>query len=303
MNIWQTLKRNSLLILLTETYREFNTDNASQLAASVSYSLLFSLFPFALAIISISGFIIESSSFQQQIINGLAALVPTARNLIASTLREAASAREITGLLAIIGLIYSALAFFNSLRVSLDTAWGIKQPYPFLKGQLTNILMMLFAFIAFIGFIWISTWIRFINEIAVQNDIVKVTHSLIFSRVIFGVISIMPAFGIILLLYKFIPNKRPKWRDIWPGALSAAVSLEVIRLGFIWYVKNFATYNLVYGPVGGDRLPGFHLYFRLGASVFRQNQRRKAASELKTRLSLPAESCGIVCTAPCNMQQ
>lgn len=250
MNIWQSIKRNRLLILLSETYREFNMDNASQLAAAVSYSLLFSLFPFALAIISISGFVIESSSFQQELINGLAAIVPTARNLIASALREVAGAREVTGILAIIGLIYSALAFFNSLRVSLDTAWGIKQPYPFLKGQIINILMMMFAFIALIGFIWVSTWIRFVNEIAVQNDILRFTHSLIFSRAIFGVISIIPAFGIILLLYKFIPNKRPKWKDIWPGALAAAVSFEFIRLGFIWYIKNFATYNLVYGPVG-----------------------------------------------------
>ena len=34
------------------------------------------------------------------------------------------------------------------------------------------------------------------------------------------------------------------------GALMATVGLEAIRFAFVWYVKNFGQYNLVYGPIG-----------------------------------------------------
>jgi membrane protein len=250
MSIRERLKNNQLVVLLVETYREFNIDNSSLLAAAVSYYLLFSLFPFALAIISIAGFVMESPSFEEQLINGLATMIPVARNLITSTLHGLVSAREATGIVAIVGLIWSALAFFNALRRSLNAAWGIKQPYSFFKGQIVNILMMIGAFIGLIIFIWASTWVRFIHETNVQNDLLRYTHSLAVSRSIFAVLSIIFAFGVILLLYKFIPSRRPRWRDIWAGALLAAVILEIVRFGFIFYIKNFSTYNLVYGPVG-----------------------------------------------------
>jgi len=58
------------------------------------------------------------------------------------------------------------------------------------------------------------------------------------------------AFVVVLLLYRFMPYVKPRWRDIWVGALFAAAGFELVRVVFIWYVKNFSTYNLVYGPVG-----------------------------------------------------
>jgi len=48
-------------------------------------------------------------------------------------------------------------------------------------------------------------------------------------------------------LYKFIPNTRVQWKDVWPGAVLAAISFEVLRHGFVWYVARLSIYNLVYG--------------------------------------------------------
>ena len=48
-------------------------------------------------------------------------------------------------------------------------------------------------------------------------------------------------------LYRYIPNTRVHWKDVWPGAAIAAVSFEALRHGFVWYVAHISIYNLVYG--------------------------------------------------------
>jgi membrane protein len=53
-----------------------------------------------------------------------------------------------------------------------------------------------------------------------------------------------------LVLYKFIPNTKTRWRYIWPGALVAAIAFEIAKTLFIFYLQNFAGYESIYGSVG-----------------------------------------------------
>ena len=53
-----------------------------------------------------------------------------------------------------------------------------------------------------------------------------------------------------LFLYKLVPNTKVYWRHAAMGALVAAVLFEIVKNVFVWFVANFATYNVVYGSVG-----------------------------------------------------
>ena len=58
------------------------------------------------------------------------------------------------------------------------------------------------------------------------------------------------AFVGFLFLYKFVPNTKVRWRHVWVGAIIAAVLFEITKNIFVWFVGEFATYNLVYGSIG-----------------------------------------------------
>ena len=55
--------------------------------------------------------------------------------------------------------------------------------------------------------------------------------------------------AVFLLLYKLIPDTKTYWRYIWPGALLAAILFEIARTLFIFYLENFANYQLIYGSI------------------------------------------------------
>lgn len=52
------------------------------------------------------------------------------------------------------------------------------------------------------------------------------------------------------LLYRFGPNRRQRWRQVWPGAVLASVLWLFSAWAFGWYVRNIAHYNVLYGSLG-----------------------------------------------------
>jgi membrane protein len=52
------------------------------------------------------------------------------------------------------------------------------------------------------------------------------------------------------MLYYIGPNRRQRWRFVWPGAVLATVVWFMATLVFAWYVRNIARYNVMYGSIG-----------------------------------------------------
>ena len=250
MKFWAAIKNNPVVSLIWQTNDEFGKENSSLMAAAVAYSLLFSIFPFALALLALTGYLMASEEVEKQVITAMGNLIPVARNLIVSTLEGVMKARAATGIIALLMLIWSALAFFDALRNSLNRAWGIPDSQTYVKGQLINVSMLALAVCGLVVFTWLTTTIHFMHESNMQLWIFKFTKTSLFARMVFTLFSGMMAYGVILLLYRFVPSNQPGWRHIWLGALLAAIGFEIVRFFFVWYVKNFATYNLVYGPIG-----------------------------------------------------
>ena len=249
MKFWAAVKNNPVVSLFWQTNDEFSKENSSLMAAAVAYSLLFSIFPFALALLAITGYLMASDEVEKQVIIAMGNLIPVARDLIIKTLEGVIKAREATGTIAILMLVWSALAFFDALRNSLNRAWDLPDSRTYVKGKLINVSMLALAVCGLIVFTWMTTTLHYMHESHMQIWVFKFSTTTIFSRLIFMLLSAVLAYGVVLLLYHFVPSNRPKWRHIWLGALLAAIGFEIVRFSFVWYVKNFATYNLVYGPI------------------------------------------------------
>jgi membrane protein len=55
--------------------------------------------------------------------------------------------------------------------------------------------------------------------------------------------------AVFLLLYKFIPNTKVYWADIWRGAILGAIMFQFALFGFTFFLQNFSAYNLIYGSL------------------------------------------------------
>ena len=53
-------------------------------------------------------------------------------------------------------------------------------------------------------------------------------------------------------LYYFGPYRKQRWHYVWRGATLATVLWFLATLGFAWYVRHLASYNVMYGSIGAS---------------------------------------------------
>ncbi len=235
--------------LVKNSVREFLSDNCPLLAAAISFNLLLSLFPLILALITLVSFFFDSPAAREQIIQGVTYLFSASSDLITSIVNDVMASRGAVGVLSIILLIIGGLSFFDAVRKSLNVVWRAPKPQSFLKGEVMDILMMfVMALLFFVAYL-ILIFINLLGQLNIGFFINFPGYGLLLLHFVVILLDIAILFLVFLSLYRFIPNLRLGWRNVWAGALMAAVFSEAANILFSWYLANFSPYNPVYGSI------------------------------------------------------
>ena len=244
------IKNNKFVKFLQRVIKEFLEDNCPMLAAAISFNLLLSLFPFVIAVISLASFFIDSNVVREQIIQGVTYVFSISSDFIASILNYVIEARGATGIISALLLVFGGLAFFDTVRISLNKVWKAEKPQNFFKGHVLDMVMMFGMAVLFIIASMIIVFIRFTGDSGLNLFSNFPAGGLIALHIFIILLDILLLFVVFLLLYKFIPNMKLRWKDVWLGALIAAVFAEIANIAFTWFLTNFKPYDLIYGPLG-----------------------------------------------------
>ncbi|MCL0095224.1 YihY/virulence factor BrkB family protein [Dehalococcoidia bacterium] len=243
-------KSKEVIAILHNAVKEFLTDNCLHLSASISYYMFFCIFPLSLAFTSVLGFILGSPESEAKVIQAIGDFLPVSSEFITSSIQGVVRARGTIGVIATIGLLWGGSAVFNVIRKSLNIAWGIKKPRPFFVERAMELAMTLGVGLLLLTSIGITAALSVVRQFNAAVLGIEFLNGAVFWQASLMLLSISLAFVTFLLLYKFVPYTRVRWRDVWGGALLAAVGFEAAKQIFVWYATDFAHYNLIYGPVG-----------------------------------------------------
>ena len=257
VKIINQMLQNRLIALFKASVEGFLRDNCFHMAAAISYYTLFSIFPLILAVTSIAGFVLGSGNLEAQVVRWLSEILPDyppleeneLKNYIIYLVESVIRNRSTTGLIGTSGLFIASMTVFAALRKSINLGWGILQPRPFFIEKFIDTGMMMgLGFLLFLS-LAITAGLKIMRSLSLP-----VSHRYYLSAEPFWnsagiVLSAVLTFITFMMLFKFIPNTRVHWRNIWPGALLAALGFEMVKNGFVYYVQHYANYHLVYGPV------------------------------------------------------
>ncbi|MBI4376309.1 MAG: YihY/virulence factor BrkB family protein [Elusimicrobia bacterium] len=219
--------RSDLKTLLWESYREWSRDNVQRLGAALAYYMVFSLAPLLVIAISIVGLFFGSRAAQGLVAQQLQELIgPSAAEAVQNLLQHALY-RPRSGLLATLfglgTLLAGASAVVNELRVSLNQIWEVSPRRRGWLGYLWGRLISL-AFVLFVGLLLL---LSLGASIAIAAAGKYLTAFLPVPELVLQGLNILLSIGTITLLfaviYKFLPDARISWHDVWIGALVTAL--------------------------------------------------------------------------------
>ena len=245
-----------LWLLARYSVRGFLHDNCPQMAAAISYYVLFSLFPLVILSIGILGLLLQDNDIERTLIDELTGLLPVdaeGADRVDDAVHDLTGASGgVLGVIGLAGLAWTATAMFGVIRRSLGIAFGLPGKRPFVRQKLVDFGMMVLLGFIFLASFSATTTLRVARE-AIEDT--RVLGDLaaglgwgwaVAAFLVPAAMSFL-AFG---LLYWLVPATHVRLRHVLPGALLAALMLEVVKLAFGIYLEHFNRYELVFGSLG-----------------------------------------------------
>lgn len=265
--------------LLVRTMDGAGRHDASQRAAGVAYYVFLSIFPLLLGLIALFGFFLPSLDLQETLLKFVGDNIPGAVNLLEQNIANIIESRGSMGILSIVIFIWGASAMFGALSLAINRAWEIGRYRPFFIRKSRQLGMVFGIGIIFLLSLGISA------VIAVLHGVFHLpVEDLLIVNISSRIVSFLLLVVVYLLLYKLIPFTKTKWRNIWPGALLAAVLFEIARMLFVFYIENYANYQQIYGSIASIIVLLVWIYYSsfitvLGAEfTFQYGQMRESGS-------------------------
>lgn len=235
--------------LTRRTWRELGDDHSIDLAASIAYYSILSLFPLAISLVSLFSFVMEAETVEREVHRFFHSYLPGSEGLLEANVEAVQNIRGVLGIVSLLGLIWSASLLFGAITRAVNRAWDIEQDRPFYIDKPRQIFMAFCVAPLFLASLILTSGLQFIasEEIPVLGRLAFLEHNGI--NALARPIPFIFTFLIFLFIYKFVPLVRTHWRYIWPGALVAALLFEAAKSFFIFYLDQYAAYERIYGTL------------------------------------------------------
>jgi membrane protein len=224
-------------------------DRGTRSAAQIAFFLVLSFPATLLLLVWAFSTVLNDDSVRKTIVDAIVHALPLAdpadRRQVESLLDQVAAGAGAIGWLSAITLLYSASAAVSALRDALNQASGARDPRPFVQGKAIDIGVTLVA----APVTMIALGLNLSGSLA---DAIG-DHPWLASFAQFLVTIVVPLvllFGVLLLLFRVLPDAGTTVRAAWPGALVALVGVVVISYGTELYFTIFGDANAVYGTMG-----------------------------------------------------
>jgi membrane protein len=235
--------------LLVATIKNWNAHNCLRLGASLSYYTLFSLFPLILIVLTVARLVLVNSEIAQGIIlNALDSVTGGLRKDFEEALETVLQTRRGSGVFGTITLLLGASWVFGELVSAFNIIWGVQPPtsggpFQFLKSTFFSFALVLAgAFLLLVSMILSSV-------LAALNELLETLPG---GNTVWGItniaINLLVLALVFALLFKFLPQTRVAWSDVWLGAVLTAIVWTLLQFAISWYI-GFSGYAN-YGPVG-----------------------------------------------------
>ena len=241
------LGRSQGALLVWRVIRGMSGGDSAQMAAGVAFYALLALFPLLLGFLAVLGLALQSPQAQQAFLELVTSHLPGSAEFVQSNVEEMVRLRGALGLGAVLGFLGSSGMLFAAIGRTVNQVWGIRQRRPFYLSQPLRWGWAL----AVGGLFLVATWANTVVDVLVQGatDLPGQRVLAVLGKVALWVIPWAASFLVFLLIYRFVPHAKTYWRYVWPGALVAALLMQVGKELFVWYLQNLAVYDRVYGPL------------------------------------------------------
>ncbi|HEX4188787.1 MAG TPA: YihY/virulence factor BrkB family protein [Solirubrobacteraceae bacterium] len=242
MSFWDSLhafdrfqQRHRPLSFVMAVVKKFTDDQAGQLAALISYYAFVSLFPLLLVFVTVVGFVLQGDPAEQQrILNGALGEIPLIRSQLELHPLKGSGAGLAIG---IVGALLAGMGLTNACQTAFNRIWHVpfKDRPNFLLVRARGLVML-----AVLGTLTVVSTVAAglvgavdLGELGVVADIA---------------LGFCINLAVFWVAFKYLTAAELSWRDLLPGAVTAAVFWQLLQhVGRLYFENALKRTGPLYG--------------------------------------------------------
>lgn len=244
---------------------EFYNSNNLAFASSVAYYSLLSVFPFILMVLSVlSRLAVVQAGSEQDVTQLVDRALPRDFEFLSEQIVQLQRTPFEFTIAGTILILWASMGVFGAITSAVNHAWGVERPYTFFMHKLVAFVMLLVAGLVFAATVFMMSAARASQEMWFQpayDWFPWLQHLTAFASRYAFMGGTIVAVG---LIYYFLPNAKVRLRDVWFGAVLAALLWHGALWGFALYLKYFGRFG-VHGQMGA--VVAFLLWVYLSAVI------------------------------------
>jgi len=257
------IKQSTAWRVLCRAYARWVEADGNEGAAAFAYHLLLSALPLVILLVTAGSLFVERDVATQAVVQWVNHYIPLTGEQEYSAVTAIGgmlAARGQISLAAIPFLLWSALQLLGMLIRTTNRLWH-SPTYNWWKLPLKSLALLGITVSAvLIGILlpgiarmfqeWLSTRLGFPGWMF---------------TIIFQLIPWLVLFYGLLMIYRLAPSRATRFSEVWLGALAATLLISIGEWLFLFYGIHFASFNALYGALGG--IMAFLLWIYLSSCI------------------------------------
>ena len=240
---------------------QWNEDNGALLGAALAFYTFFSLAPLLIIAIAVCGVVLGPKAAEGQIVAQFQHLIglQSARAIEWLILKAERHGTGLAGMIGFVTLLVGASGVVSAIQNAFDQIWKVPP-----RNGVRHILIkyaLSYAMVFGLGFISLVSLL--IN--AVLAGVGKYLADLLpLGEIWLHLASVIVTFGgvtsLFALMFHWLPQARPPWKEVWPGAIFTAILFVAGKFVLALYLGRTAVSSM-YGAAGSLAVVMLWVYY------------------------------------------
>jgi YihY family inner membrane protein len=221
----------------------FSAEGSAFMAQAIAFTALFALVPLSLVGVSMLAFIYGTDEGMAHANAAIGLYVPALGELLSNNLEAVVRYRGVSGVIGLLGLVWSGKNLFQALTYALNRSLGVTRYRHIVWDVAIALVLVPFAGVVLIVATILPVVITLIVQFARLEYLRWVPQIASYAG------SAALVFLVSAFLYAYLPNRRVKWWAVIPGALTCAIGYSLAQIAFAVYTTYAAYAFHIYGAL------------------------------------------------------
>jgi membrane protein len=253
---------------LTAAGSRYFSSGAPDSAAGISYRVLFSLAPLTVALVSVFGLLLQNQELKNDVINKIVSALPVKSENVTKAIQNIATPASAAGLVSLLVLVWAASGMMTAIRFGLERTMDVEEDRGVIRGKLVDLALVCTTGLLVLVSVGVGLVTQLVNSLVAELAGAFGLQGNVARAAISKLLPLLLWTGTVLLMYRVVPAKRPRFADALAGALLAALLLLAISLAAGFIYSHATKWSFIYGSLTSVFVFLYSVYLFASAVLF-----------------------------------